>query len=349
MVSSIPLEGLYLHLVRSGFPLSVRDYQDALTALRYGYGLHRREDLRWLCESLWVRSDQELSRVERMFRDFPRPSSEQIRKLTGKRARKDSSRERAGKSTGSEVAEQAPAIEFAPPTQGGVGIPRAQLPRDAFNLYILTPRPVVSLRSVIIAWRRFRLAQRSGPRVEADIGATIAEQCRQGILVEPVLVPARRNQARVVVLVDSSPSMIVWRHINQLLADSLERSKLAHATIFFFDNIPIEDVYEVDTLQRRVSLAHALMRSAQSALLIVSDAGAVRGRLDRGRLTQTRRFVEGIKTTWQPIAWVNPMPRVRWTGSTAEHIARLPGLAMFELNDEGWIHAIDYLRGKRSA
>lgn len=197
----VPLEGLYLHLVRSGFPLSVRDYEDALTALGCGYGLHRRDDLRWLCEALWARTDQELSRLERLFREFPWPSPEEIRKLTGDSAREEETshprpsdtRAKSGQSARSQPAEQAPAVEFAAPTQSGVGLPRAQVPRETGDMFIFTPRPLIGLRSLIIAWRRFRLAQRSGPRVELDIDASIVEQARRGTLVEPVLVPVRRN------------------------------------------------------------------------------------------------------------------------------------------------------------
>ena len=58
MEQTLPLEGLYLHLVRSGFPLSARDYQDAVTALRSGFGGRRRADLERLCAALWARTEE---------------------------------------------------------------------------------------------------------------------------------------------------------------------------------------------------------------------------------------------------------------------------------------------------
>src|SRR6478609_845975 len=81
----LPLEGLYLHLVRQGFPLSVRDYEAALSALRHGYGLPRREDLQWLCTTLWARTDQEVAALDRLFRQFPTPTPEEVRTLAGER------------------------------------------------------------------------------------------------------------------------------------------------------------------------------------------------------------------------------------------------------------------------
>jgi uncharacterized protein with von Willebrand factor type A (vWA) domain len=357
MDRAVPLEGLYLHLVRNGFPLSVRDFQDALAALRQGHGLHRRDDLRWLCQTLWARTDQEAIRLERLFRAFPRPSREQIRALTGEGTRTGETGQPQRGEPGRELpaerspepAQQGPAIDFGAPTESGVGLPRAQVNRAADDAFIFTPRTLVSLRALIVAWRRFRVAQRCGPPVELDIEATITEQCRRGTLVEPTLLPARRNQARLAVLVDASPSMVSWRPMNQLIVDSLDASQLGHAAIYFFDNTPEEDLHETDALNRPVPLAKALQDHPHCALLVVSDAGAARGRNDRGaRLRETFRFIKKVRGEWTPIAWLNPMRRPRWSGTTAERIARLPGLGMFELNDDGLIHAVDYLRGKRS-
>ena len=64
MSAILPLEGLYLRLVKAGMPISVRDYQDALFALRSGDGLHSREELHWLCEALWARTDQEVALLD---------------------------------------------------------------------------------------------------------------------------------------------------------------------------------------------------------------------------------------------------------------------------------------------
>ena len=100
-------------------------------------------------------------------------------------------------------------------------------------------------------------------------------------------------------------------------------------------------------LNRPIPIEQALKKNEHCALLIVSDAGAARGRFDRKRLVNTRKFVEQVGTYWHPIAWLNPMPTSRWAGTTAEHISHLPGLTMFELTEDGLTYAVDYIRGKR--
>lgn len=352
-----PLEGLYLHLVRSGFSLSVRDYRDALTALRQGYGLHHREELCWLCETLWARSDQERRRLKRLFRTFPWPEPEAALALTGRpgvaggapRSTGSGAGTASGTAAPAAVPEQSPTVEFAGPRETGVALPRIVGPAGGGEAFIFTPRPHIALRSLIVAWRRYRRARRAGPRTELDLDATLAEQCRRGFLPEPVLVPARRNQARLVVLVDASPSMAPWSSLNELLTESLKASQLAHTALYFFDNVPDAELFPHPGLTRPLPLAQAIRDHPECPLLIVGDGGAAKGRMNRGRLAGTRAFLQDPRrrADWHPVAWINPLPRRRWAGTTAGRIAALPDLVMAELGEDGLIQAVDYLRGKR--
>lgn len=351
MDSGLPLEELFLHLVRRGFPLTFRDYQDSLRALTRGRGLLSRERLLWLLEALWTRTDEEKRQLHLLFRDFPFPDEEEIAVLTGREPDREVPEPmpvEPPEETPASGETTVPQIQFAAPGQTGLGLPRAQVAPDGGERFVLQPRPQVSLRSLIVTWRRFRRASRTGPKTELDLAATIAEQCRRGALIHPVLVPARRNQARLVVLVDASPSMAPWRSLNRLLAESLRESRLGLGALYYFHNVP-DRLFETETLTSPVSLDAAFELHGASTLLLVSDAGAARGRRTRGRITATRALLERIAGRWQPIAWANPMPRHRWPGTSAERIARLPGLAMSELTEDGLVQAIDVLRGQRSA
>lgn len=354
MATQLPLEGLYLHLVRSGFPISTRDFQDALTALELGHGALDRERLHWLCDTLWVRTDEEKVRLERLFREFPQPTAETVESLTGAAGRSRSKTKKLKPKNLERVEEaspriSAPAVQFVSAQEAGVGLRRANLPVDAAETFILTPRLPVSLRSLVVILRRFRLAKRFGPRTELDIDATVAEQGRRGTLVEPVLVPARRNQARLIVAVDASPSMTPWKRFQPVLIESLERSHLGHSALYYFSNVPRGALFESDRLLRPLAMIDAAKRHGACALLVVSDAGAARGASNRVRAQQTEVFLSaGAAAAWWPVAWVNPMPSRRWQRTTADRIAALPGLRMFELTEDGLVQAVDFLRGKHS-
>jgi hypothetical protein len=355
MEPELPLEKLFLHLVNDrGFPLTVRDYQDALRALSLGYGGRDRQSLLRLLETLWVRTEEESRQLNLLFREIPVPTDEEIaawmggepgpsRETGGDRDEDAGPKEKPGEET------QVPQIQFSAPTQSGLGLPQARIEPSGREPFILHPRPPVSLRSLIVTWRRFRRASRSGPKVELDLAATVAEQSRRGYLAEPVLVPARRNLARLVVLVDASPSMAAWRSLHPALAESLREGRLGLAALYWFHNVPDEQLYQTETLTGPVPVKDLLERHAGSTLLIVSDAGAARGRRDRERIEGTRQFLDRVSGPWQPIAWVNPMPRRRWKGTSAERIARFPSLTMTELSEDGLVQAIDLLRGRRSA
>jgi hypothetical protein len=46
------------------------------------------------------------------------------------------------------------------------------------------------------------------------------------------------------------------------------------------------------------------------------------------------------------IAWLNPMPRERWAGSSAQVIANLLHGHMFQMDPDGFSNAIDVVRGQ---
>jgi uncharacterized protein len=148
-------------------------------------------------------------------------------------------------------------------------------------------------------------------------------------------------------LFDASPSMAPWRTTGKVVADSLTRSQLRHAAIYYFDNDPGGDLFESDQLTRPQRLRDVARHHPRCALIVIGDGGAARGGTDRERVRSTQRFVELAQdASWWPIAWLNPMPRQRWAGSPAARIAAIPRIAMFELTEDGLVAAIDHLRGK---
>lgn len=348
--TTLPLEGLYLHLLEAGLPLSVRDYEDALSALRRGHGAGRRDRLLWLVRNLWARSDQEAARIEAVFRLLPQPSDREVQALTGSAPDSQAAESTAPYEAGGNADTPAPdngptpLLEFGPAEAGPGGLPSLRHGRPAARQYVYEPRPLVSQRALTIAWRRLRRTQRSGPRIELDLDATISERCRSGWLMEPVLVPARRNQTRLVVLVDVSASMLPWQRMNGLLAASLQAGLLAHTRMLYFDNDPREALFDTELRTGRHAFEVALREEAGCAALIVGDAGAARGRVDRDRVVGMRDFLRCARASWPQLAWLNPMPRRRWLASSAGRLALDPSCAMFEFDDAGLARAIHKLR-----
>lgn len=347
----LALQGLFLYLTQHGFPLGIRDYEDALKALQAGYGLADRQHLLWLCQTLWARTEEEHRVLDLLFRQFPFPTPKDVSDLTGTAEPEMATSQLDGPSspltpTGKDT--QPPDIRFVPPSQGSLVLPKAHVYPVKDETFILTPQPLIPLRNLIVIWRRFRLPVRTGPKTELDLQATIEERCRRGVIETPVMISRRRNQARLVVLIDVSSSMIIWRTFSSGLVESLLESQLGEVTIFYFDNIPENIVYTQPTLLQPVSIERALQEHPDCALLIVSDGGAARGKNHMTRITATHDFVAQVKSTWQPIVWLNPVPQKRWTASSAHTISRLASVTMLPLSEDNLVNAVDILRGYKS-
>jgi hypothetical protein len=352
-----PVERMFFEMVQRGFSLTLRDYRDTLRSIELGYGGRTREALLMLLKRLWARNEEELRALELLFEQLPLPTDEEIRHVAGERntpARTESADDegeslRGGRRKPRKSATPTiPQIEFAQSTETGIGIPSAIFGTEDSKDFVLSERPTIPLRSMIVAWRRFRRSRRAGPPVKLDIAACIEEQCRVGRLVRPVLVPERRNFAHLVLLVDLSPSMAALSGLVPLWRESLAEGRLGSAAVYYFRNAPREKLFGQAGLRQPVKIAEAVRRHPESALLIISDAGAARGFRSRQRVADTRSFLKTARSAWSPIAWLNPMPAARWHGSSAEEIAGWPNVSMFPLNEDGLTRAVDLLRGSRS-
>lgn len=351
MDEHLVLQGLYLHLIRTGFEISVRDYLDALRALRSGYGLNSPKELEWLCQTLWARTEAERRALSILFDQFHFTSEEEANTYLPEGLRPhrretdlpedDKSRTERREGSGEDID-----VEFVPSSRRGLDIPEAQVHSLPSETFILSENPLVPLRGLIIIWRRFKRSLRAGPGVDLDLDTAVKEQCRRGYLVQLPLVPERRNQARLVVLIDVSPSMVAWRSFNSTLRDSLRYGQLGHNAVYYFHNVPQLVLYEDERLTTPVRVEKLLSEEPGSTLLVVSDGGAARGGDSWTRARETLEFLSATHSRWQPVAWANPMPKDRWPGTTAARLTRSSSLKMLELNEDGLIEAIDYLRGR---
>jgi uncharacterized protein with von Willebrand factor type A (vWA) domain len=187
--------------------------------------------------------------------------------------------------------------------------------------------------------------QRSGPPTELDVEATAARLGRDGVLTAPVLVPRRRNQAMVALLVDEGGSMVPFRRLTRALLDSARQGGLSRADVFFFHDVPGETVFREPTLRGPVSREEALRPFAASGVLIVGDAGAARRGNDPVRVERTRQAVAAVRAVTPRVAWLNPVPVPYWRGTTAA-ACRRAGVPMFPLDRTGLDAAMDVLRGR---
>jgi uncharacterized protein len=363
MNEELILEGLFHHLLMRGFPLRLKDYEDALKALRAGYGfVHHdmplRKSLLWLCETLWVRTEEERHILHRLFNTFPMPENDEIRQRLGPGAALPlpSTQAQDGgpqqpKPPPGPMASNTEAVFRKGTEPGGHFLPTANVYRTSEEIFLYTVAPLIPLRSAVIAWRRLRSATRTGPKIDLDLDASIKHLSEQGFLLEPILRPARRNRAKLMVLVDASTDMAAWQSSVSVLRDSLDesQSRLGEAFVYYFDRAPRRLLYRQPKIQAQ-SIDDTLLKHPEAQLLIISDAaslGPMRKKDEQIMLKSWTSFLQAIRGTWHPIVWLNPLPFSRWS-ETARHLAQDPAITMLELTPHQLIEAVDILRGVRS-
>lgn len=196
------------------------------------------------------------------------------------------------------------------------------------------------------SWRYLRRLIREGPPIELDVEATVKQISREGMLLHPVTSPRRVNRNELLLLVDRDGSMLPFHSLSERLTKTaMYGGRLAKAGIYYFHNCPGQYLYRDPYHQVAEPIGEVLstFHHDYAGVLIFSDAGAARGGFSRERLELTAEFLDRLRQQLRYVAWLNPMPRDRWTG-TAGEIAKL--VPMFELSRQGLERAIDVLRGK---
>ncbi|MEL6458027.1 MAG: hypothetical protein AAFQ91_07230 [Cyanobacteria bacterium J06621_15] len=205
----------------------------------------------------------------------------------------------------------------------------------------------VTQRQMKQIWRYLRRPVREGKATELDLKATISHIANQGILLNPVLIPPKVNRAELLLLVDQDGSMVPFHDLSHRLAESaLRGGRLGKTGIYYFHNCPVEYLYR-DPYHRQGELVSDIITdvcSQRTAVLIFSDAGAARGGYSDERYQLTQEFLIQLQQKVRYIAWLNPMPKKRWFGTTAGKISSL--VPMFEVSRPGLQDAISILQGR---
>jgi hypothetical protein len=378
--SDHPLLRLFHELRRRSFLLGPDDLFAVHSLLAEGYGWSSRAALRNLCRALWAKSHDEQLVLDSLFDQLIKEEWRLSDATVGNPANDGPAAAlppvRSIDAEGSGLANTPldPEVVSAPGR-----LPRVRVPETLLSTrpFVLVPQHPLGFRSIAQAWRRLRRPIRFGPATELDIEATIAHRARIGVATPPVLRPQRRNTARVLLLVDRHGSMAPFDDFVTEVARAIQQAaQLAHSVIFYFHDLPSEGtsdaalahlqetmfptadavladiipmhsgwLYRDPELLRPVALSTVLRDHADArAVVVISDAGAARGRYDIARVLDSLALAMALRTAGATSAWMNPLPRSRWHSTTAGEIAR--HVAMFPLDRSGMHMAVNYLRGQ---
>jgi uncharacterized protein with von Willebrand factor type A (vWA) domain len=219
----------------------------------------------------------------------------------------------------------------------------------------------MDLRQTKVALRRLRHLTRTGPETELDLDGTIDETCRNAGEIELVFRPERRNNVRLLLLMDVGGSMDPYvRPMSRLLTALHEERGLRDFKAYYFHNCIYEYVYEDARLFRQDAVPTGdLLRRLDERwkVVIVGDAAmhpheliGVRGNINPRLESDTRGidWLYRIDDHFRRCVWINPDPERGWdqTQTTRAIKSIFP---MYHLSVDGIERAVSALVAARQA
>lgn len=207
----------------------------------------------------------------------------------------------------------------------------------------------INQRDMRQSWRFLRQQTPTSFTSDIDLQRTIRDFAREGFLGKVHYQRHFEDQVKLLLLllIDYKGSMIAFHSLaNQLIHTATYDQKIGQAKTFFFHDVPKAHLFLNMARTKAIRKEKLLQKlsTKHTRVLIFSDAGAARGKLDLSRIDDTWDFLDELRPMVRQIAWLNPIPRRRWANTTAAEIAEIT--PMFETSANGFRAAIRHLRGK---
>ncbi|WP_316826065.1 hypothetical protein [Pedobacter miscanthi] len=203
------------------------------------------------------------------------------------------------------------------------------------------------------AWRSLTANLPGMSNEEIDINATISSITNKGYFSGFKYLRKKINKIHLYILLDQSDSMITVEEFGQeLIISAKQTKKYPNLTVGYFNRLPIksdgsqEYLFSDDSGTKYQSLQSLFKGSHQSdiAVMIYSDAGALKSVYDKDRLEATIEFTKTLVQHCAYMAWLNPAPRDRWIATNAEGIAAQ--IQMYDTSRVEFEAAVNALKGK---
>lgn len=193
----------------------------------------------------------------------------------------------------------------------------------------------VSPRRVEQGFRSLRVEDDRTVRKRLDLRGTIERVSQKGYLDKLIYEKVTKSKTNIVLLIDQGGSMIAFFHLVNTLIEKAKIVSAKQPKIYFFKNYPYQKLYTNSEHTDSIDFKTFADKN-RDPVIILSDAGAARGRYDEKRIKGTDDFLKELKHSSK--VWLNPMPKKRWANNSASYIAEL--VDMFEATDITFAQAI---------
>ena len=210
----------------------------------------------------------------------------------------------------------------------------------------------LDIRQIQVALKKLRHLQRLGAEEELDLEATIDQTCRNGGEIELIFCPPRKNNAKVLLLMDAGGSMMPYTTLVEgLFSAAHKATHFRDFQYYYFHNCIYEQLYSDMRMNKKVStssLLHTL--DADYKVILVGDAYmAPEELIDPGGAlyyshhndTPGMTWLRRIQEHFRACIWLNPLPTGQWNRTTIHLVRQV--FPMYELTLDGLERGIKQL------
>ncbi|MFZ5584630.1 MAG: vWA domain-containing protein [Thermodesulfobacteriota bacterium] len=207
----------------------------------------------------------------------------------------------------------------------------------------------LDVRQVKVALKKLRQFAKEGPEDELDIEATIDKTCREAGEIELVFARARKNNVKVLLMMDSGGSMTPYaRLVDRLFSAAHQMSHFRDFKAYYFHNCVYQDIYK-DIYTSEAEPTASLLKNLDGdyKVILVGDAYmapselfSVGGAIDYFYHNETPglEWLRRIKDHFRYCVWLNPLPERAWIHPTIRTISQT--FPMFPLTLDGLEDAV---------
>jgi hypothetical protein len=218
----------------------------------------------------------------------------------------------------------------------------------------------MDVRQMRVALRRLRQLTRTGPQTELDLDDTIDETCKNAGEIELIFRAPRKNDVRLLLLMDVGGTMDPYvESMSRLLTALHEERGLRAFEPYYFHNCVYDHIYTRGRMLTAdaVPTGDVLRRlDGRWKVVVVGDAAMhpaellePYGNIDPRRHSKTTGidWLKRLAEHFDRAVWINPEPPREWEFvQTTRMIRRV--FPMFHLSVDGITEAVQALVGARS-
>jgi hypothetical protein len=202
----------------------------------------------------------------------------------------------------------------------------------------------LDIRHIQVALKRLRHLQRLGLDEELDLEETVAETCKNGGEIALIFRPPRKNNAKVLLLMDAGGSMLPYTSlVERLFSAAHQTTHFKDFQHYYFHNCIYEQMYTNVGMNKKISTTTMLRTlEADYKVILVGDAYMAPEELSEpggaiyyyhNNETPGIEWLRRVQTHFRSCIWLNPMPERHWDRPSIALIRTV--FPMYELTLDG--------------